>query len=568
MPYCIMRVQKIKSVSQTCAAINHNMRSASPENADIEITETENIYEAGEEQEQGLSHEQRNKLAEQAIAHYKAELPDKVRKNAVHAVEMVMTFSKEWADSPNYDPEKYLKACDEWAKSKLGEKNLICVAHHFDETTPHTCLIFIPKDEDGKLNCRKFIGGSRAVLSRLQDDFYEQVGKQFELDRGIKGSKAKHQDIKTFYGAVEGQKEYADDIVAQVVEGLPKKGFFEGNTAYKNRVHENLIQELAPVLSRELNKEHEIQHTRELQLTFNDRVEEAKEEIREDYENDVQREAERLTEEYNQVMRLQRNTIDALKKQREEEEKKQKKEKEDREKAEKEQKEAREKADEARQKAWDDERAQLEAQITNEKRIRSNCLFKSGSLQINGETFTCYGNDFTLDENGKLQELHGGIAHYAKELHRILNSDKDWFATAYSAIENTQTQSLKDAITVIQRGDRFKPGDIFEPAWYEIREDNVGQYAVLTDGKKTITDLGLIDFLKTEFEADTIQTGAKRRVHSIEIELDEATGGIGLIENYSKDDLRQDTDNQRELVLKLTPERLERERERQREKTR
>lgn len=378
MPYCIMRVQKIKSVSQTCAAINHNMRSASPDNADIEISETENIYEAGEEQEQGLSHEQRNKLAEQAIAHYKAELPDKIRKNAVHAVEMVMTFSKEWADSPNYDPEKYLKACDEWAKSKLGEKNLICVAHHFDETTPHTCLIFIPKDEKGKLNCRKFIGGSRAVFSDLQDDFYNTVGKQFELDRGIKGSKAKHQDIKTFYGAVEGQKEYADDIVAQVVEDLPKKGFFEGNTAYRERVRDNLYQELAPVLSRELNKEHEIQHTRELQLTFNDRVEEAKEEIREDYENDVQREAERLTEELNRELTRQRNIADALRKEQEEKEKKQKKEKEDREKAEKEQKEAREKADEARQKDWDKQKKNLEDVIADVQKERDRAQKYAG----------------------------------------------------------------------------------------------------------------------------------------------------------------------------------------------
>ena len=98
-------------------------------------------------------------------------------------------------------------------------------------------------------------------------------------------------------------------------------------------------------------------------------------------------------------------------------------------------------------------------------------------------------------------------------------------------------------------------------------EDKVGQYAVLTDGKKTSTNLGLLDFLKTEFEADTMKTGAKRRVHSIEIGFKEDTGSIELMENYSKDDLRQDTENQRELVLKLTPERLQRERERQQEKT-
>ena len=57
----------------------------------------------------------------------------------------------------------------------------------------------VPLDErTERLNCRKWLGDKDA-LSKLQDSFIEAVGTQNKLDRGVKGSKAKHKTIKKYY---------------------------------------------------------------------------------------------------------------------------------------------------------------------------------------------------------------------------------------------------------------------------------------------------------------------------------------------------------------------------------
>jgi hypothetical protein len=110
---------------------------------------------------------------------YHEKLPEKVRKNAVLAVELVMTASPEFSG----DWDQYLKNCDQWAGELFGKENLLHIAHHKDEKTPHTHIIFMPM-KDGKLNAKHFIGGSRDRMAELQDDFFQKVGRPAGLERG------------------------------------------------------------------------------------------------------------------------------------------------------------------------------------------------------------------------------------------------------------------------------------------------------------------------------------------------------------------------------------------------
>ena len=50
--------------------------------------------------------------------------------------------------------------------------------------------------KDGKLNAKHFTGGKK-VLSQLQTDFAKDVGQRHGLERGIEGSQAKHQTIRS-----------------------------------------------------------------------------------------------------------------------------------------------------------------------------------------------------------------------------------------------------------------------------------------------------------------------------------------------------------------------------------
>jgi hypothetical protein len=53
-----------------------------------------------------------------------------------------------------------------------------------------------------QLNCKHWLGGAKK-LSLLQDRFQSDVAGFYELQRGIRGSQAHHQEVKRFYGALQ-----------------------------------------------------------------------------------------------------------------------------------------------------------------------------------------------------------------------------------------------------------------------------------------------------------------------------------------------------------------------------
>jgi hypothetical protein len=52
-----------------------------------------------------------------------------------------------------------------------------------DEETPHLHIEFVPLTADGRLSAKVVLGG-RVDLQRMQDDFYQKVGKPWGLERG------------------------------------------------------------------------------------------------------------------------------------------------------------------------------------------------------------------------------------------------------------------------------------------------------------------------------------------------------------------------------------------------
>jgi len=162
--YCIMRMEKIRSAGSLRRAAMHNTRERPPLNADP-LRREENWVQGGS--------------VDEVMKTYQERLPEKVRKNAVHAVELVMTASPDFQGNWR----EYLKECDKWAEGLFGKENVLSVAHHLDEKTPHAQILVMPL-KDGKLNAKHFIGGSRDRMAELQEDFYRQVGWPVGLMRG------------------------------------------------------------------------------------------------------------------------------------------------------------------------------------------------------------------------------------------------------------------------------------------------------------------------------------------------------------------------------------------------
>lgn len=192
--YAILRVAKIKTKGHLGAALAHNFRERHTANADAARRDDNTVLKGpGNGQD--------------VIAAWEARAPEKIRKNAVHALEYFVGASPEKMAAMNRtQQDAYFRKALDWFEAKHGTDNVLSAVIHRDETTPHLQLLVIPLDARGKLNARELVGG-KATLSKMQTDFAREVGKDFGLERGRERSQATHQTIKEYYARAKAPVE-------------------------------------------------------------------------------------------------------------------------------------------------------------------------------------------------------------------------------------------------------------------------------------------------------------------------------------------------------------------------
>ena len=273
--FCIMRIKKLHSNSNVGGAISHHLRTRETDNADPELMKNNWVFPNDYPTDQNGKTDKsvnadlqfRKDQQQKAMAMYKKRLPEKVRKNGVRAVEFMMTVSPEVMQRKDFNATKYLNACSNWAREKFGKENVFFIAYHRDETTPHVSLLLTPIDENGKLNARKFFGG-RDKMSALQDDFYNSVGKEFGLDRGIKGSKAKHQTIKSYYEKQNQKDQELEKLAEDISQNLPQKKFGQSAESYQQEKEKFIQEKLKPVVKKTIVAEQTDKRLKGLQENF------------------------------------------------------------------------------------------------------------------------------------------------------------------------------------------------------------------------------------------------------------------------------------------------------------
>ena len=81
---------------------------------------------------------------------------------------------------------------------KVGRGNIFSAVVHMDEKTPHLHLCFTPITKDGRLSAKEILG-SRAQLSKWQDEFHAHMSKAFPaLQRGESTLVTKWKHIPTW----------------------------------------------------------------------------------------------------------------------------------------------------------------------------------------------------------------------------------------------------------------------------------------------------------------------------------------------------------------------------------
>lgn len=139
-------------------------------------------------------------------------LPEKRRKNAVLALEYVVTASPEFFEkAPEKQWRSYLQDQVDMLKAYYGQENVVSAVLHLDEKTPHLAVQIVPL-LDGKLNARAFVGGKQAC--RVLQDLAGEVGKPFGLRRGLAGSEAEHKDVKQWYAELAPAAGQARQVIA------------------------------------------------------------------------------------------------------------------------------------------------------------------------------------------------------------------------------------------------------------------------------------------------------------------------------------------------------------------
>ena len=245
--FAILRVQKLKSGGAVYHSLKHNFREQDTPNADPKLTPNN-------------THHQATNVAD-AIETFNKKLPEKIRKNAVYCIEYLITASPEKINSMSRnEQDEYFNNALAWLKEKHGADNVFCSSIHRDETTPHLCAYVIPLDEKNKLNCRKYLG-ERNALRDMQTEFHQSVASKYDLDRGMEGSRATHQAVKSFYGRIEQANEQyqrqSHDVWISAEDLAPKtlkKGFFssiiEDDAQIAQRLTDQLNEPYRPILAR------------------------------------------------------------------------------------------------------------------------------------------------------------------------------------------------------------------------------------------------------------------------------------------------------------------------------
>ena len=256
--YAIMRCKKLTGMGSVASALQHCYRERETPNADAELT-PENYCSVSQS-------------ADEAMGKLRELLPEKRRKDAVLAVEYVMTASPEWWNeaTPRQQAEFFARS-EQWLENKYGKDRVVAAVVHRDEATPHLSAFVVPLTQDGRLSAKEFIGGR----SKMRDDqsTYAESVKKLGLERGIEGSRATHQTVQHYYESINRGTRSQVSISPEALEPrVLRKGIFtkdvEDQAAIAKRLSQAVNDGFAGTIAMASQSAQNAKRARDLQKTM------------------------------------------------------------------------------------------------------------------------------------------------------------------------------------------------------------------------------------------------------------------------------------------------------------
>ena len=218
--YFVLHLRKIKTIAGCIQVIKHNLRKKDGLEEFIDVSKSVLNYYNGATDENFLV------KYEELVA----GLPRKIQKNASRMIEFVISFSHEygegWEDNPELKKkiENYFNEAEQFLRRRFGDV-IICRADHYDELTPHSHFLLVPlcRNKAGiiRFSSSEFLGGRKGFFD-LHDQFHVEVGKKFGLERGIRNSRTIHLELKSYKAWEEGQRKLLEEKENEANENLTK----------------------------------------------------------------------------------------------------------------------------------------------------------------------------------------------------------------------------------------------------------------------------------------------------------------------------------------------------------
>lgn len=185
----------------------------------------------------------------------------KARSNSVMALDTIYTASPEFfQERTNAENDKFFQDCLKFHNEHFG--HIISAVVHYDETTPHLHIISVPLTKDGRLSARDVIG-NKAKMSKTQDQFFEQVGRGYGLERGI------HMDGQEKKTHISAQEHELREIRQKITRGQEELEAIE-HSEESARIRAQEFKQKAAELQKQieqLQEERNSQHKSLLKLT-------------------------------------------------------------------------------------------------------------------------------------------------------------------------------------------------------------------------------------------------------------------------------------------------------------
>ena len=162
----------------------------------------------------------------------------------VVADELLFTATHQFFDNMSKeDIRKWADTCMKFVYEDLGytKEQVLHATVHLDEETPHLHCVVVPliKKVDKRTNTERYTLSKKAYikdkihLSELQDKYHQRLtDKGYDLERGIKGSNAKHQKVKELKKTTRYYEQKVKVINTKIDEAM--KEFNEKQKTTKN----------------------------------------------------------------------------------------------------------------------------------------------------------------------------------------------------------------------------------------------------------------------------------------------------------------------------------------------